>query len=182
MLSNVQPARFVHSCHGVICFVFMPQALPLCFCVRSLCLFYVTLAGTRARETSPSATREGIRDAVTPQNPAPLIWLTVGAVVGRRGVLVPNSPPIPAQDRLRCGWAMGPRVPSSGSSASVSCPSSGEGADAAWQGTDSLTDTVWYPVPGTPQLGFWVCLQGHHRSRSEPRAVVQTLCGNVGVN
>ena len=75
---------------------------------------------------------------------------------------------------------MGPGVPVSGSSAAASCPSFVEGADVTWQGTDSLTDTVWHPA--LAPRSFWFSLHGHHRFGSEPRAVVQTLCGNVGVN
>lgn len=96
------------------------------------------------------------------------------------GVLVLASPPIPTQHPIRCGWAMGPVVPVSGSSAAVFCPSSGEGADAAWQGTDSLGDTAWHPAPAL--RGCRLFLQGHHRFGSKPEAAVQTLCSNVGVN
>lgn len=64
------------------------------------------------------------------------------------------SLPVPIQHLIRCSWAMDPRVRISGSSCTASCPSSGEGADAAWQRTDSLTDTVWHlaPAPCSSQL------------------------------
>lgn len=70
------------------------------------------------------------------------------------GVPVLASLPIPIQHPFRCTWATDPRVLISGSSCAASCPSSGEGADAAWQRTASLTDTVWHlaPAPCSSQL------------------------------
>lgn len=47
--SNAELAHFVHSCHSLICFVFMPLALPLCFHVHSPSLFYVILSGMPGR-------------------------------------------------------------------------------------------------------------------------------------
>lgn len=90
-------------------------------------------------------------------------------------MLILATPPIPAQHPIKRGWAVAPGVLVSGSSAAASCPASGEGADAAWQGTDSLTDTMWHPAPAPRSSRL--PLHRHHRFGSKPGAAVRTLCG-----
>lgn len=143
-LSNAQLAHFVHSCHGVVCFVFMPWASPLCFCVRSLSLFYVILAGRCARETSPSAMQVGIGLSVMLKHCIWFLTLTLSDVLAWGGCPNTHQPTYSHFPPVRRGWAvgLGGLV-----SAAASCPSAGEGADAVWQRMDSLSDTVRYPVP-----------------------------------
>lgn len=87
-------------------------------------------------------------------------------------LFVPSTP-------IRCGWAVGPGVLVSDSSATASCPSAREGADAAWQGTDSLTDCscqAWHPgALGSLSMSIT-------DSDPSPEQWCRPCVGNVGVN